>query len=131
MPGYKRHNHATQQRKIDLLASGAQIDVKLVPGGFTASIDYTQYELGFDVTVLLYDDGSIEATIPESSIYENSDTNKIGNIYLFPMLGNTKLAPSAPLVITPRYAILLPSCTIPYTGAMTMTVRPTRRGRGS
>lgn len=84
-------SNTTQQRKIDLLASGAQIDVKLVPGGFTASIDYTQYELGFDVTVLLYDDGSIEATIPESSIYENSDTNKIGNIYLFPMLGNTKL----------------------------------------
>ncbi len=76
-------SNTTQQRKIDLLASGAQIDVKLVPGGFTASIDYTQYELGFDVTVLLYDDGSIEATIPESSIYENSETNKIGNIYLF------------------------------------------------
>ena len=84
-------SNTTQQRKIDLLASGAQIDVKLVPGGFTASIDYTQYELGFDLTVLLYDDGSIEATIPESSIYENSETNRIGNIYLFPMLGNTKL----------------------------------------
>ncbi len=84
-------SNTTQQRKVDLLASGAQIDVKLIPGGFTASIDYTQYELGFDVTVLLYDDGSIEATIPESSIYENSDTNKIGNIYLFPMLGRTRL----------------------------------------
>lgn len=84
-------SNTTQQRKIDLLASGAKVDVKLVPGGFTASIDYTQYELGFDVTVLLYDDGSIEATIPESSIYENSSTNKIGNIYLFPMLGNTRL----------------------------------------
>lgn len=84
-------SNTTQQRKIDLLASGAQIDVQLVPGGFTASIDYTQYELGFDLTVLLYDDGSIEATIPESSIYENSETNRIGNIYLFPMLGNTKL----------------------------------------
>ncbi len=84
-------SNTTQQRKIDLLASGAQIDVKLVPGGFTASIDYTQYELGFDLTVLLYEDGSIEATIPESSIYENSETNRIGNIYLFPMLGNTKL----------------------------------------
>lgn len=82
-------SNTTQQRKVDL--SGAQIDVQLVPGGFTASIDYTQYELGFDLTVLLYDDGSIEATIPESSIYENSDTNKIGNIYLFPMLGNTRL----------------------------------------
>lgn len=82
-------SNTTQQKKVDL--SGAQIDVQLVPGGFTASIDYTQYELGFDLTVLLYDDGSIEATIPESSIYENSETNKIGNIYLFPMLGNTRL----------------------------------------
>lgn len=82
-------SNTTQQKKVDL--SGAQIDVQLVPGGFTASIDYTQYELGFDLTVLLYDDGSIEATIPESSIYENSETNKIGNIYLFPMLGHTRL----------------------------------------
>ena len=94
-------SNTTQQRKIDLLASGAQIDVKLVPGGFTASIDYTQYELGFDVTVLLYDDGSIEATIPESSIYENSETNKIGNIYLFPMLGNTKLGEMEGYMLVP------------------------------
>ena len=94
-------SNTTQQRKIDLLASGAQIDVKLVPGGFTASIDYTQYELGFDVTVLLYNDGSIEATIPESSIYENSETNKIGNIYLFPMLGNTKLGEMEGYMLVP------------------------------
>lgn len=94
-------SNTTQQRKVDLLASGAQIDVKLIPGGFTASIDYTQYELGFDVTVILYDDGSIEVTIPESSIYENSETNKIGNIYLFPMLGNTKLGEMGGYMLVP------------------------------
>lgn len=83
--------NTTQQKKVDLISSGAEIKVQLIEGGFKASIDYTQYELGFELTVLLYDDGSIEATIPEASIYENSETNKIGNIYVYPMLGYTYL----------------------------------------
>lgn len=82
--------NTTQQKKVDL-QSGATVNVTPVTGGFTAAIDYSQYQLGFKVTVLLYDDGSIEVTIPEDSIYEDAENNKIGGIYVYPMLGHTRL----------------------------------------
>ena len=81
----------TMQKKIGLEGSGAKVSVEKIPGGFHASLDYPSYELGFEVEVKLYDDGSITAYIPENSIYENAENKKIGNIYLFPLLGNTKL----------------------------------------
>ena len=79
------------QKKIGLEASGASVTVDQIPGGFHAKIDYTAQELGFELEVKLYDDGSITAYIPESSIYENAASKKIGNIYLFPLLGHTRL----------------------------------------
>jgi hypothetical protein len=81
----------TMQKKLGLENSGASITVELIPGGFHASIDYSSYEFGFELEVKLYDDGSLTATIPESSIYENNEKEKIGNIYIFPLLGNTRL----------------------------------------
>ncbi len=81
----------TMQKKIGLESSGARVSVEKIPGGFHARLDYPSYELGFEVEVKLYDDGSITAYIPENSIYENAENKKIGNIYLFPLLGNTKL----------------------------------------
>lgn len=79
------------QRKIGIEGSGASVSVELIPGGFHAKLDYTTQQLGFEVEVKLYDDGSITASIPESSIYENNDNMKIGNIYMFPLLGNSRL----------------------------------------
>lgn len=81
----------TMQKKLGLEGSGAQVTVDLIPGGFHAKLDFPTQELGFEVEVKLYDDGSITACIPESSIYENADNKKIGNIYLFPLLGSTRL----------------------------------------
>jgi hypothetical protein len=81
----------TMQKKIGIEQSGANISVELVAGGFNATLDYASYEFGFDLQVRLYDDGSLTATIPESSIYENNEKEKIGNIYVFPLLGNTRL----------------------------------------
>lgn len=81
----------TIQKKIGLESSQAQVSVELIAGGFHASVDYPAYDLGFEVEVKLYDDGSITAYIPESSIYEKAENKKIGNIYLFPLLGNTRL----------------------------------------
>lgn len=81
----------TLQKKIGIEGSGAQVTVDLIPGGFHAKLDYPAQELGFEVEVKLYDDGSITASIPESSIYENAENKKIGNIYLFPLLGNSRL----------------------------------------
>lgn len=81
----------TIQKKIGLESSGAAVTVDRIPGGFHANIDYTAQELGFELEVKLYDDGSITAYIPESSIYENAANKKIGNIYLFPLLGHTRL----------------------------------------
>lgn len=79
------------QKKLGLIDSGAKITVNLVNGGFVAKIDYPTYQFGFELEVLLYDDGSFTASILESSIYENSEKQKIGNIYIFPLLGNTYL----------------------------------------
>lgn len=79
------------QKKLDLVNSGAQIKVDLVDGGFKAQVDYPKYQFGFEFEVLLYDDGSFTAEILESSIYENSEKQKIGNLYIFPLLGNTYL----------------------------------------
>ncbi|MDE7300197.1 MAG: hypothetical protein K2N94_15475, partial [Lachnospiraceae bacterium] len=93
--------NTTQQKKVDILSGKAEVNVTQIDGGFTAKIDYPQYELGFELTVLLYDDGSIEASIPESSIYENSATNQIGNIYVFPMLGRTHLGEMGGYMIVP------------------------------
>ncbi|MBO5030269.1 MAG: hypothetical protein J6D08_00035 [Lachnospiraceae bacterium] len=81
----------TMQRKLGIEGSGAQVAVDLIPGGFHAKLDYPSQELGFEVEVKLYDDGSITACIPESAIYENAENKKIGNIYLFPLLGSTRL----------------------------------------
>ncbi len=81
----------TMQKKLGIEGSGAQVNVELIPGGFRAKLDYPTQELGFEAEVKLYDDGSITASIPESSIYENADNKKIGNIYLFPLLGNSRL----------------------------------------
>ena len=81
----------TMQRKLGIEGSGAQVSVELIPGGFRAKLDYPSQELGFETEVKLYDDGSITACIPEDSIYENADNKKIGNIYLFPLLGSSRL----------------------------------------
>lgn len=81
----------TMQRKLGLESAGANVAVELIPGGFHAKLDYTAQELGFEVEVKLYDDGSITAAIPESSIYENAENKKIGNIYIFPLLGHSRL----------------------------------------
>lgn len=81
----------TMQKKLGIEGSGAQVSVELIPGGFRAKLDYPTQELGFEAEVKLYDDGSITACIPESSIYENADNKKIGNIYVFPLLGSSRL----------------------------------------
>lgn len=81
----------TMQKKLGLEGSGAQVNVELIPGGFHAKIAYPTQELGFEAEVKLYDDGSITAWIPEGSIYENADNKKIGNIYVFPLLGSSRL----------------------------------------
>ena len=92
-------SNTTQQKKVDL--SAATVAVTPITGGFTAKVDYATYELGYELTVLLYEDGSIEATIPEASIYENSETNKIGNIYVYPMLGRTQLGEKEGYMLLP------------------------------
>jgi hypothetical protein len=91
----------TMQKKLGLENSGAKVSVDLIPGGFHASIDYSSYEFGFELEVKLYDDGSITATIPESSIYENSEKEKIGNIFVFPLLGNTRLGETEGYMFVP------------------------------
>lgn len=81
----------TMQKKLGLGGNGVSVAVDRFSGGFHAKLDYTAQEFGFEVEVRLYDDGSVTASILESSIYENAENKKIGNIYLFPLLGNSRL----------------------------------------
>ncbi|MCM1224671.1 MAG: DUF5696 domain-containing protein, partial [Lachnospiraceae bacterium] len=82
-------DNRTQQTRIGV--NEAEISVTLVEGGFTAKLDYPAYELGFEMSVLLYDENFIDVIIPDDSIYENSEKNKIGNIYIYPMMGSSYL----------------------------------------
>lgn len=91
----------TIQRKVGLEGSGANVSVDRIEGGFLAHIDYSSLNIGFDFEVKLYDDGSITAAIPEDSIYENAENKKIGNIYIFPLLGNSRLGETDGYMLIP------------------------------
>lgn len=91
----------TIQRKVGLEGSGANVSADKIDGGFLAHIDYSSLGIGFDLEVKLYDDGSITAAIPEDSIYETAENKKIGNIYIFPLLGNSRLGETDGYMLIP------------------------------
>lgn len=82
-------NVSTQLTRASLL-DGAKVDVQLTDNGFTADISYEKYGFTYQVKVALLDNGfSVE--IPDESITETNDQYKIGNIYVYPFMGNTHL----------------------------------------
>lgn len=82
-------NVSTQLTRASLL-DGARVDVQLTDNGFTADVSYEKYGFTYQVKVALLDNGfSVE--IPDDSITETNDQYKIGNIYVYPFMGNTYL----------------------------------------
>ncbi len=82
-------NVSTQLTRASLL-DGAKVEVQLTDKGFTADVSYEKYGFTYQVVVALLDTGfSVE--IPDESITETDDQYKIGNIYVYPFMGNTYL----------------------------------------
>lgn len=91
----------TQQPKLDLINSGAKIDVDITENGFVADITYPTQKISLQLQVTLKEDGSFTATIPDDSIVEESETSKIGNIYVYPFLGYTYLGEREGYMLVP------------------------------
>ncbi|MBZ4671506.1 MAG: hypothetical protein JG769_1810 [Oscillospiraceae bacterium] len=68
----------------------AQKKVTLNDKGFSAEVYYDNFKIGYTLNVSLDKDG-FTAEIPSSSIKEDSDQFKIGEVYIYPFLGHTKL----------------------------------------
>lgn len=91
----------TQQPKLDLVSSGAEINVQTSADGFTADVTYPTQKISLQLQVTLNDDGSFTAKIPDDSIVEESETSKIGNIYVYPFLGYTYLGEREGYMLVP------------------------------
>jgi len=86
-----QENVNSQQKKLDLVKSGAKLTVNKIKDGFYAVIEYESYEIKLEVEVLLLEDGSFTVSIPQEKIVEANEKYRIGNIYIYPFLGHTRL----------------------------------------
>ncbi|HEX3021884.1 MAG TPA: DUF5696 domain-containing protein [Lachnospiraceae bacterium] len=69
----------------------AKKEVTVTENGFRAKVYFDEYKVGFTVNVELTDDG-FTAQIPNDSIVEDAEAQyTIGEIYVFPFMGYTKL----------------------------------------
>lgn len=91
----------TQQPKLDLISSGAKINVKTSTDGFVADVTYPTQKISLQLQVTLNEDGSFTAKIPDDSIVEESENSKIGNIYVYPFLGYTYLGEREGYMLVP------------------------------
>lgn len=76
--------------QADMYSNNPENDISYTENGFTANISYSDLGISFDVTVSL-EDNDVVVHIPEDSIIEADDQFKIGNIYVYPFMGYTKL----------------------------------------
>lgn len=68
----------------------AEKTVTYTENGFQADIYYKEFGIGLSLMVSLTEDG-FTASIPDNSIKEDSEEYKVGEIYVYPFLGNTHL----------------------------------------
>ncbi len=92
-------NVSTQLTRASLL-EGAKVSVQTTGNGFAADVTYEKYGFSYKVNVALTDDGfSVE--IPDDSIMEENAQYKIGNIYVYPFMGNTYLGDRSGYMLIP------------------------------
>lgn len=82
-------NVSTQLTRASLVET-AEVTVNVVNNGFEAKVVYPSYGFEYQVKGTLTED-SFVVEIPDESIVETVDQYKIGNIYVYPFLGNTHL----------------------------------------
>lgn len=68
----------------------AEKTITYTENGFQADLYYKEFGIGLSLLVSLTEDG-FTASIPDNSIKEDSDEYKVGEIYVYPFLGNTHL----------------------------------------
>lgn len=76
--------------QADMYSENPTIKVSKNSTGFVASVDYDSLGFGYELHVNLEDD-VLTASIPIESIYEDSETFKIANVYVYPFMGYTKM----------------------------------------
>ena len=76
--------------QADMYTETPNIKVDLNHNGFKASVSYDKLEISYDLIVTLEDD-VLNTLIPKESIVETSDKYKLANIYVYPMMGYTKM----------------------------------------
>lgn len=77
--------------QVDMVQGEPEVKLALEDKGFTANIYYPELEIGFDINVKI-EKNQLLVEVPKESIIENSDHYKIGNMYVYPMLGYAKNA---------------------------------------
>ena len=86
--------------QADMYNGKPAIDVEKTETGFNAEIYYPDLEFGFTLSVELEEDNLL-VEIPQASIIEESDKYKIGNVYVYPFLGYSKLDEEAGYLLIP------------------------------
>lgn len=77
--------------QADMFTKGLEKTIEKTVDGFTAHLNFKELQISFDVTVTLNDKG-LNVLVPEDSVKEGDSKFKIGNLYLYPFLGYSKMA---------------------------------------
>ncbi|MBP3568325.1 MAG: hypothetical protein J6K04_04075 [Lachnospiraceae bacterium] len=75
----------TDTKQADLVKDKVNKKITYTDNGFEAEVYWTKYQFGMTLKVELTEDG-LKATVPDSSIVENSDTY-IGTVAIYPCMG--------------------------------------------
>ncbi len=76
--------------RADMYSENPEKTVSKTENGFQAEIYYPELEIGFNVSVMLTEEG-ITVDIPQDSIIEENDRYRMASIYVYPFLGHTLL----------------------------------------
>jgi len=76
--------------QADMMSKDFNKTVDQTDEGFIAHLNFKELAISLDLHVSLNDEGLL-VEIPEASIKEENDKYKIGNIYLYPFLGYSKM----------------------------------------
>lgn len=77
--------------QADMYTENPEIKVNITENGFDANVSYGKLEISYDLEVRL-DEDVLNVYIPIDSIIETSDKYKLANVYVYPMMGYTKIA---------------------------------------
>lgn len=86
--------------QADMLNEDLTKQIKYTDSGFNVNLAFEELGFSFDVQVSLNDKG-LQVLVPEKSLKEENDEFKIGNMYLYPFLGYSKMDEEAGYLLIP------------------------------